>query len=272
MVLVVLGVYTLARRVGASAKAAAWAVVLAAYTPALLQHTVSCNNDIAIAGLLLTLFVYLLIPSDEIESERTMLCVVCAMLGMAIKPYIAFAFPGLLLLLLLRVWCDGALWRFWWPKGMLNWSLITLAIVLGAFWYLRNALLFGNPLYPVGLSIGDTNVFGDGSGVGQRGSFSLSGVWEMIGLIVSERLWDAKRIYPDLARSAGWGWAAISIGLPCAIWGLFLSPKLRNLLLASFLALCGIFAMVSVDNTKMRFVIWVPAILASATAVAVELL
>src|SRR5438477_8942145 len=83
--------------------------------------------------------------------------VAAAGFGIGIKPTYAFALPGFALL-----W----IWRFRssppapdahrLDKGL--WVIALLGLTIGSVWYVRNAILFGNPVYPAGT---DSFDFGD---------------------------------------------------------------------------------------------------------------
>lgn len=262
-----LAVAILARNFGLNRREAAWTGVVAGYTPCLIQHTASGNNDIALAALILLIIAMITIPNNRWMAVRSACAIFCFFVGMSIKPYVAFALPGLILLLFVEGRYRGhtwwsCIWR-WLPRGHQGWALFATGLFIGTFFYIRNYLWFENPLYPAIMGPGSTGDLHTGGG--------LAPMLTSLHLLVTEKIWDRGRFYPDLAQMAGWGWTVMSFGL--ASFFLLLvkgTPRLRFLILAAFLSICGIFYSVWPDNTNGRFLLWVPGLITVLTAVCVK--
>jgi hypothetical protein len=280
LALAVLAVYSCARSLRVRPGLALLIAALYAYTPAVALHATSCNNDLPIAAAFLLLCALAL--DGWRRGGRALRRGVIAWLGLALafgtKAYIAFVAPGLVWL---AFWC--------WlksparaparapspPSSPLPLSFLTVAaaigLLLGVFWYARNAIVFGNPFYPTDFRLFGHLICGTGTGLSQQGTFRLAGLWENLIMLFGEKIFD--RWWPfhaDLARMTGWGWFSFTCGPPALVYAVVRSAPMRAVALAFVIALLALLGCVTPDVWNMRFCLWFPALFALAFGVTVE--
>lgn len=240
--------------------------VLYASTPSVLLNSVSCKNDIAIAGLFLFMTAVIIdyILHHGSLLKRSFILLIVFIFGMGVKPYLMFISPGLLVLIA---------WAYW-KTHIQNHSadhriplylipIFILALTMTGFWYVRNYMLFSNPFHPADFSLFGKLIFGTGHGWGQQGTFNLSSMLSGLNEIFTERIFDrAGRFDPDLGIKAGWGWFCFAVGIPTAFFALFLNRAYSITAICFFLSLASLFGWVSNDPWNMRFTLWFPAIFA----------
>ncbi|MEK7400037.1 MAG: hypothetical protein AAB116_24095, partial [Candidatus Poribacteria bacterium] len=149
--------------------------------------------------------------------------------------------------------------------------LLISAIFLGSFWYVRNWVVFGNPVHPTDFRIGSHLIFGTGNAVqfgpGQRGSASLIGLRDNLKALVVERIFDKSGAYSShLSNMTGWGWFNFACGLSAILYALIFVRHLRLLIISFILSLISLFAFISIDPWYMRFTLWFPVIFALSFA------
>ena len=223
MAIAYLSVWAIARQVGCRRMWSLLAATIYIYTPGVVLNSISGKNDVAIASLFL-LAVALAVdlwacPRRPGRSFVWLLAVLAAAVG--IKPSIVFMAPGLVAIV---AWCwcfrqqrtDGS-WLI--PVGAAA-SLLTIAMVVGAFWYVRNYVLFANPFHPTDFRLFGGLIFGSGHGHGQQGALSLHGLGANLTSMLQTRLWDRKLLGSELPYAAGWGWCVMGLGLASAVWAL----------------------------------------------------
>jgi hypothetical protein len=268
-------VYGIVRSLGVSRAVAAIAATAYATTPALLLNAVSGKNDIAVTACFLFVVAVLLEWRHQRPRLHEMACVlVCALgIGVGAKPYLAVMLPGLVFLLpvLWPAFRKGVC-RAGGLSGRAAVVLILAGTVLGSYWYGRNLYLFRNPVYPADLRLFGKRIAGDGSGSAwQQGSFSGKSLKSSISDIAARRVFDREGPYtPDLINMTGWGWFAFCAGLPAVLIQSFRRRYCLCLLLTFLAAAALLLAFVAFDPWNMRFLQWVPAVMAVAWALLVE--
>lgn len=250
-----------------------WSALLAviyALTPSVLMNAVSCKNDIAVAALYLFSLAVMLDYRRQKESAGSHAAVIAAaiLMAMGTKPYIIFVLPGLILI---GLWCirdgDPGSWQTGgrdngFPRSAF---LLTAALILGTYWYIRNYMVFENPFYPADFRLFGHLVFGDGHAYAQQGTFKWESLLRNFLDLAEKKLFDSSGPYePDLSNMSGWGWFAFSIGIPALIFAVIKRPDFRWLMGGFLLSLAGLFSMVSPDPWNMRFTLWFPAVFALA--------
>ena len=239
--------------------------VLYASTPSVLLNSLSCKNDIAIAGLFLFLTAvimdYVVCPGALLQ--RAFIFVIAFIFGMGVKPYLMFISPGLMVMIV---------WAYWKTHKENHLSehrnslylipLFILTLTMTGFWYVRNYMLFSNPFHPTDFSLFGHLIFGTGHGLGQQGTFKLSSMVIGLNEIFTERIFDIGRFDPDLGMKAGWGWFCFAGGIPTAVVALFLNRSYCVVAISFFLSLASLFGWVNNDIWNMRFTLWFPAIFA----------
>ena len=134
-----------AKRIGASFLPVALAIGCLLVSPRIMffKGTLTAN-DLALAASILAALAAAVHPSDDKENTqwaRALICGLAAGMALGTKPSIAPQF------LLLSIWWVVSVFR-----GKVHWSspiLFSLGTcVLGSYWYSRNWLVTGNPLFP----------------------------------------------------------------------------------------------------------------------------
>jgi len=270
--LAVCAVYAIARGLQLGAVASAAAAALYAFTPAVALHAASVNNDLAVAAPYLLIAALVLAWRNQPRHTTAHIAVMAAaaLYALGAKAYIVFIGPGLALL---AVWAvatrrrtiaaDGA-----GPGAALPAALLMLGLLLGGFWYVRNAIVFGNPFYPTDFVLFGHLLAGDGSGAGQQGTFSLDSLSASLSALWNTKLYDLAGPYlPDVNNMTGWGWFTFTCGPPALVLALLRRSEMRWVTAAFALSLVSLLGWVSTDAFNMRFTLWFPALAAVSFAV-----
>lgn len=264
--LAITSVYSIGRSLGLSKTYALLICVLYASTPSVLLNTLSCKNDIAIAGLFLFMTAVIMdyVAYPDALLKRAFIFAIAFVFGMGVKPYLMFISPGLIVLIV---------WAYWKTRKKNQLSdnriplslipLFILALTMTGFWYVRNYILFSNPFHPVDFSLFGHLIFGTGHGWGQQGTFQLSSMVSGLKELVTERIFDRLgRFDPDTLGIAGWGWFCFAGGVPAAFVALFMNRAYCAVAISFFLSLAALLGWVTHDPWNMRFTLWYPAIFA----------
>ena len=253
-------VYVLCRTCGAGVPYSIMGMLFYAATPALVLHSTCGKNDIGVSALFL--FVASLASSGRERNTSWMpISLLAILLAVGIKAYMIFLLPGLVVL----AWPALLAWkrnhRGAWSVSMPFAVLILFTTAAGSYWYIRNLVAFGNPFYPAVFKL-----FGSGMGLQgfedvQQGSFSLKSLWVILSCLFRERILDPGILTPNMPGQAGWGWFAVSIGLPCAVVGLWVRSNYRWLFSGFVLAGLSLMAWITPDLWCLRFFFWFPALL-----------
>jgi hypothetical protein len=265
--LAVASVYSIARAIGMRRPLATFTALAFAYTPAVVLQSVCAKNDIAMAALYL--FVVALIAGFAEEKtglfRRLVLAVMALGLALGTKPYIVFLAPGFAVFGLWAMWRGRARWRDALPASPAERFLLlyaAVALFLGCYWYVRNAVLFANPFHPIDFRLFGHLVAGTGQGETQQGAFVWSSALASLRELFTNRILDSHAPYnPDLPSMSGWGWFAFACGIPGSAVALFLSRSFRWLAISFCLSLATLFACINPDPWNSRFIIWFPALL-----------
>lgn len=246
-------VRSIGRQFGLSEQAASWAGLLYAMTPGVHLQATSCLNDGAVAALVLATISLIL---SEVPVG---LVVVAAGLGIGVKPSYAYTLPGLALLLRFR----GQPQAQPHPGRVLAGWAGAAGIATGLFWYVRNTVQYGNPIYPVTFG-------GLGSVPGERwiqlGPDSRS-LASNLGALIGDRIFDASAPYGAyLEGISGWGPITFSAGAIALIGIARTDPALRRMGAAFLLSLASVLALVAHDPFCMRFTLFFPAVTCVAAA------
>ncbi len=247
----------LAEAVGLSRSGSMTAGLLFSLVPGMHIQATSCLNDAPVAALVVAAFA--LVASG---APRVLLVWIVGV-GLGVKPTFAYAMPGVVALAwILRRSSSSAIQSRRWAT-----ALAVLGTSLGLVWYVRNAVVFGNPLHPVGRE-GLIDVEGGRwIQLGADGGSFLAN----LGALFGERIFaDSWTVSPTLAGAAGWGWLVVGVGLPAAAW-LSLRNRIWAALGAGFcVSLLGILLLVAHDPWFGRFTLFLPAIGCVAAAALAE--
>jgi len=274
-----LSAYAIARALGLSCKLSASAAIFYVFTPSLAIQATACKNDVGISAVYLfsiAILVNLLRngPSQDLPLRNQILLVVMAMcLGISIKPYMMFIAIAPILIGAIALWKYRKALKLR-QKAQLKVPFILLlasSLFIGLYWYARNFAVFDNPFHPTDFRIGDHLIFGTGDAVqfgpGQRGSASLTVMWENLRLFIKERIFDKSGEYSShLSNMSGWGWFSFSCGIPALAYALVFVRQLRILIILFILSLISLFTFITNDPWYMRFTLWFPIVFALSFA------
>lgn len=245
--------YALGRRIGLSGRAAGFAALLFALTPGVQVQSFACLNDGPAAALVAATFALA-------AAGLPLPCLLLAAgLGIGVKPTYGFALPGAALLFLLARRAAPAPV----PRIRLVAALATASLAVGAYWYGRNAVLYGNPIHPM---TARGFVQEDGQVIQQTGP-RLDSFGANLRRLIDSRAADRLQPYtPTFTFTTGWGPVAFACGLPALLVGLRRDRELRRLAAGFGVGLAGVLLCVSSDPWFGRFILFMPALLAVAVA------
>jgi len=139
---------------------AALALSLYVLTPLVLLQSLTTMVDVIAAAFFLTALAFLV---RHLQNRRSLeLHLFALAFGLLLGVKFTFLYLSLPLLVVLLLGVDrrefsfGAHIRMIWSRAG---TLLLCLLLGGGFWMIRNALVFGNPVYPVRVAIGATTVF-----------------------------------------------------------------------------------------------------------------
>ncbi|MBI3856068.1 MAG: hypothetical protein HY293_10310, partial [Planctomycetes bacterium] len=236
--------FAMAREFGWSVRSASLAAFLTALTPGLHLQATSCLNDGPVAALVLSTAALIAAKASPL------LLLIPVGLGAGVKPTFVYAMPGLAVIaLLFRRERSGLL-----PSPRTAAAVAAGALAVGATWYLRNWLVYGSPIHPMGSE--GMKSLATGSTLQQLGP-SLSGFRENLACFLDIRVYD--RRFPADSLGAGnfnWGAVAFAIGAPALIPLLREEAPLRRVAIGLTVSLLTLFALVQLDLWYARFVLF----------------
>jgi hypothetical protein len=242
--------YDLARRLEIGPRFAFLAALLHALTPGICLQATSCLNDGPAAAL------WTATAALTFRTVPAALLLLPLGLGIGVKPTYAYALPGLVL--------AGAIvarQRPLWTRGSLAVGIASLAV--GLSWYVRNTIVYGNPIHPMGAS----GISVQAGHVAQRFGPSLSGLAENLYRAVDSRLYDhLGPLDPELTWISGWGCVPLGIGVVSLFLALRSDRLLRWVALAYAVSLVCVLSLVVPDPWNMRYVLFFPGLFALSAA------
>jgi hypothetical protein len=243
--------YALAREATLAERPAAWAAFLTILAPGLHLSATSCLNDAAVAALVIATMAFVLAraPWSWIA--------LAVGIGLGIKPTYGYALPGVVVLHLLARGNPKLVD----PARNVSWPVAVAGLAIGAFWYVRNTLWFGSPIYPVGTR---GLVSQDGALKVQFGP-SPANVARNVLDVLQSRVYDDFTPYgPLLIRISGWGAVGFACGLLALPVVLRDDSPLRKVAAAFAVSFVSVLALVHHDPWLMRFVLFFVALLSIA--------
>ena len=244
----------IARRLDAPPKAAFLAALLYALTPGICLQATSCLNDGPVAAL------WTATAALALRTVPFALLLIPIGLGIGVKPTYAYGLPGIALL-----W--GLVARRRDPGTRATTVAGALALLIGSVWYLRNAIVYGNPIHPMGRS----GISVQAGHVAQRLGPSFSGLLENLYRLADSRMYDHLGPYdPELVLISGWGVAAMAAGVIALFNTVRTVPLMRRIAGGYVVALLVVLSLVVPDPWYMRYVLFFPGLFAVATAKAAE--
>lgn len=276
--------YAIGRVLGLSWIISACVAIFYLFTPSLAIQATACKNDVAIAAVYLLMIAILLDMMrngcrENFPLRHQILILLMALcLGIGTKPYMAFILPapiiiGLVAVLRHRFFSDiRGIFRFNNKYGIAVFIFLILSSVfLGSYWYVRNYIVFDNPVHPTDFRIAGHLIFGTGDAVqfgpGQRGSASVESLWQNSKSLITDKIFDQHGVFDSsLSEMTGWGWFNFICGIPALVYALIFVGRLRLLIISFIISLLCLFAFISVDPWYMRFTLWFPIIFALSFA------
>jgi len=247
-------VYAIAEGLGWGGRTGAIAALLFALNPAIHFQATSSMNDGAVAALVLAA------ASLIVSGASPLLVLLPLALGAGIKPTFVYAVPGLALLAALV------------PRGEDPGRTSTLpvlaldvaAVLVGSSWYLRNWVVYGNPIYPMGP--GGMKSLVTGATV-QRLGPSLRALRENLTCLLDIRIYDQLRP-PDALCTSTWSWgpAGFALGAVALVPVLREDRLFRRLAVSLGVSALCIFTLVELDSWYLRFAVFLAALPALALA------
>lgn len=245
---------SLASRLGLPPSAGLLAGAIYAAVPGMMILSVFAINDAAVAALVVTTAALVL---DRVHPALILSAVA---LGTGLKPTFSFAIPGLALL---WAWERRRASEDRPRAGRAIWVVAGVAVLVGAVWYARNAVRFGNPLYPVGTAAFDYGNVKQLEHPGPQWSKFRSNVADL----ADRRILDhRKAVNGMLEHVAGWGVVPVAFGLIGWLAFLRTSNEWRRISLAFGLSLVAVLLLSENDPWVLRFVLFFPALLSIAAA------
>jgi hypothetical protein len=246
--------HAIARELGWSARTATAAAAFFVLNPALHFMATSCLNDGAVTGLLVASLALI------VAGLHPLLVLLPVALGIGVKPTFLYTLPGLALTAGLLPRREGSDLQA--PRSVL--ALAAGALLVGAFWYLRNWVVYHNPIYPMGPG----GIKGLASGtVLQRVGPSWSSLRDNVTCFLDIRIYDAITAPNALcSNNYNWGPAGFALGAVAAVPILREDRLLRRIALGLAVAVLGVFISVELDRWNTRFVVFLAVLPALALA------
>jgi hypothetical protein len=223
-----------------------FAAVVYLFVPAVLLQATSCGNDLAVAALVLSGYALAAAGAPRPVLALPLLLV------LGVKATGAFAALGVIAFAVFQQR----------PPRMARGpaaALVGTGLLLASFWYLRNLLVAGHPLYPF------HGAHGEFAWTPQQGGVDPESLQATIQAL-PRRLVDPYP-YQALSRNtASWGWAVLPLGLPALLLALREDRRYRLLALAFLIGATATLACVSPEDHNLRFVLWFPALFALSIA------
>lgn len=246
--------YAIARELDWSSKVAAISALAFVLTPGLHLQATSCLNDGPVAALVAATAALI------VARVHPLLILIPVGLGAGIKPTYVYALPGLAVL----AWLSRRDAPAGPPDRRIAATIGLTALAVGATWYLRNWVVFGNPIHPVG----SEGIRSMASGATmQRLGPSLRTLRENLSCFLDIRIYDRHQAPDGLgAGNFNWGVAAFAIGAPALVALIRTEPKLRRIAAGLVLSALTIFTLVELDLWYARFVLFLPLLTSLAIA------
>jgi hypothetical protein len=245
--------FSLARQVGLNPQWSLMASLFFILTPGLHLCATACLNDCPTAA------IYLSAAALVVARSPVGLLLLPLGLGIGIKPTFGYAIPGLLVLwVMMRGQPAGVP-----DRKRLPCVLGATGLLIGSFWYVRNAVWFGSPIYPVGTAglVGRNGILKIQFGP------SLTSALRSLRDLVDSRIYDGAYYHTALLRgNSGWGSLAVACGLVSLLVGLRESGLLRKVTASFAISTVCVLALVNYDPWCFRFVYFFPAVLCIAVA------
>jgi len=248
-----LAVRLLAEGVGLSPRPAFLAATLYVLTPTFTLQNVACLNDAPVAALVLTIAAFV------VTRAHPVLLLLPLGLVAGIKGTGLYALPGWVVLALLLRKEPFA------RPASVRWAtaLGVAALAVGGYWYVRNFVWYGSPVYPV--KSGELSFHQQVYYI-QVGP-SLASLRYSLDSLVSDLIYDRQKGFSTLGTGvSGWGILPFSLGALAVLHEIRGDRKLRQVALAFLISTLTVLLMVKTDAWFARFLLSTPALACIAVA------
>jgi len=143
-----------------------------------------------------------------------------------------------------------------WAELFAGLVLLGGAAILALYWYVQNALEFGNPFFPTTFQIFGQSITSKGANIGQQGTFSWASLFLSLRDLVEVKLFSVSTYTPDLTQMTGWGFFVLCCGLPACICAVISNRAFRIIVGCFLLSLASLFGWVANDPWNLRFALW----------------
>ncbi len=224
--------WTWARQMGCRPRIALLASCLVATLPVLWAQAVSGLNDMAIATLILGTIAPLM--TRRVSAMHFVLSACFLLTALGIKATLLPMAPPLLALGAFRFFrretalCGpGAVIAVRW------YVLLLMCATLGGFWYLRDAHVWGNPLYPATVNVGPIHLKGDRDIADKVGRLNVNHLVVNLKDLLTHRMWDDRKsvVRADVKYGSGFGVVAAGLGGVALLFMLWRAPGSRAALI-----------------------------------------
>jgi len=218
--------------------------VLFAFTPIVILHVTACGSDLAVGALILA--GYALVASRSPRSLQLL----PLLLGAGVKPTALFAASGVVVYAL----SAGPAARQDRRTAAL---LLSAGLLLGGYWYARNLVLKGHPLYPV---------YGPQAPVQAYQANPLENFDTLRRTLedLPRRMLDRYPYSGFSPNITSWGWFVLPWGVPLALLAARSDPRFRSLAIAFTVGGFATIALSPMNEFNLRLALWFPAIFALA--------
>jgi len=242
----------IARELGWSAKTATVAAALFVMNPALHFMATSCINDGAVTGLLVASIALI------VAGLHPLLVLLPVGLGIGVKPTFLYAVPGLALMCGLLPRREGSGLES--PRSVM--VVAAGALLVGAFWYLRNWVVYHNPIYPMGPGGMRSLISG---ALLKRVGPSWSSLRDNVTCFLDIRIYDAISAPDALCTNTfSWGPAGFALGAVATVPILREDRLLRRIALGLAVSALAMLMSVELDLWDCRFVVFLAVLPALA--------
>jgi len=158
-VLGALALYSLARELGMSPKAARFPALFFALTLQVFRQAFTAEVDVAFAALMITFYYFWLVYERKMERRWLVLAAISYGLFLGTKYVAVFYTPWVLLPILISIFRRRGEPNYL-KNAVINLCLFFgVAASFGGFWYIRNLALTGSPIYPASVKVFGATIF-----------------------------------------------------------------------------------------------------------------
>ena len=265
LLLGVVSLYALATRVGVSMRDARFASLLFLFLPIVINQAKTTYVDVMLSALFFAALA--LVTKKNLSRLDLVFTGTIFSLLIAVKAtgalFVVACLPFLLLSIITvkkkKIVPD-------YKKYLISLGLIAAPVIFGLYWYVKNLIAHGTPLYPFGLEVFGTPIFPGRTfqefiaGAFTNSSFLPNGVFEKVWFVWTEQKDWFGCLYNYDSTFSGLGPLWFTLLVPAALIGIVIAIKRRNYLFLSLTAILGTIFLLYPANFYSRYVIFIVAI------------